>query len=101
MTWTLTAKGILLTLPFWIPVISFWAFFFTQWDLETRLLSLSKFVERDVEWSNKHMLESFFLRDYVAETALLNVAKKLETQEPAPKLTIGGYIRLIAEEAER
>lgn len=101
MTSTLTGKGILLTLPFWIPVISFWAFFFSQWDLESRLLSLSKFVERDVEWSNKHMLESFFLRDYVAEAALNSVIKTLETQEPAPKLTMGEYIRLIAEEAER
>lgn len=100
MTSALTVKGILVTLPFWIPVISFGAMLFCQWDLETRLVSVAKFVEHDVDWASKHMRESYFLRDYVAEAALRNVIARLEKQEVMPKLTMGEYIALIADEAE-
>lgn len=101
MTSALSVRGFLVTLPFWIPVISFGAMLYTQWDLETRLLSVAKFVEGDVEWANDHMHASFFLRDYVAEAALHNVIKKLEKQKPPPKLTMGQYIMMIAEEADQ
>lgn len=101
MTWSLSFSKILMTMPFWIPVLSFGFFLFCQWDLETRLLSVCKFVEGDVEWANKHMMESYFLRDYVAEAAFHNVLKKLEKQSQPPKLTMGEYFMLICEEAER
>merc|ERR1719161_1566262 len=67
MTWAITLPKILITMPFWIPVLSFGAMLYQQWDLETRLLSVAKLVENDVEWANQHMLDSYFLRDYVAE----------------------------------
>jgi hypothetical protein len=101
MTWAVTLPKILITAPFWIPVLSFGAMLYQQWDLETRLLSVCKFVENDVEWANSHMLESFFLRDYVAEQALKNIIKTLDKQNPKPQLTMGQYIMLICEEAER
>merc|ERR1719281_800558 len=86
MTWAVTFPRIAMTLPFWIPVLSFGAMLFAQWDLETRLLSVSKFIEGDVEWANQHMLDSFFLKDYIAETALHNVVSKLDKQTPKPQL---------------
>lgn len=101
MTSALTFKHVLVTLPYWLPVISFGVILWMQWDLETRLLSVAKFIEDDVEWANTHMLESFFLKDYVAAAALNNVMKTLEQQNPAPQLTMGEFITDIAEEAER
>lgn len=100
MTWAVTFPKIAVTLPFWIPVLSFGAMLFSQWDLETRLLSVSKFVESDVEWANTHMLESYFLRDYVAEAATHRVVKKLEAESSKPQLTMGEYIHMICNEAE-
>jgi len=101
MTYSFSLKHVLVTLPFWIPVLSFGMMFYTQWDLETRLLSISKFVEDDVEWANQHMLRSYFLRDFVAETALEKVIRTLETRHNPPKLTMGEFIHMIADEAER
>lgn len=101
MTAELTVKQFFLTVPFWIPIASFIIMLYLQWDLEKRLLSVAKFVEDDVEWANQHMLDSYFLKDYVAEAALQNVVKFLEKRQPPPKLTMGQYITSIVEEAER
>lgn len=101
LTGTLTFQRILLTLPFWIPVASFTAMLYTQWDLESRLLTVAKFVETDVEWANEHMAVSYFIRDYEAEVAYKNVAIELNKEKPAPRLDTGELIAKIINEAAR
>jgi len=95
-----SARGIMQTLPFWIPVVSFGAMLYNQWDLEQRLVSVAKLVEKDVEWAGNHVKKSFFLRDYIAERAFHKVRKEFDKLRPAPQLTSGEYIKAIAEAAE-
>merc|ERR1719191_1583664 len=78
LTGSMGPKSFLQTLPFWIPVFSFWGMLYSQWDLETRLVSVAKFVENDVEWAGEHVRNSFFLRDYMAERAFHKVHKQLQ-----------------------
>merc|ERR1719217_860776 len=93
-------RAIALTLQFWLPVISFGALLYTQWDIEKRLVSVAKLVENDVEWAGNHVKASFFLRDYLAERAFQKVQKHLGKQKPAPVLSTGEYIFQIAYKAE-
>eukprot|EP00746_Dinoflagellata_sp_MGD_P144280 gnl/MRDRNA2_/MRDRNA2_77033_c0_seq1.p1 gnl/MRDRNA2_/MRDRNA2_77033_c0~~gnl/MRDRNA2_/MRDRNA2_77033_c0_seq1.p1 ORF type:complete len:445 (+),score=45.88 gnl/MRDRNA2_/MRDRNA2_77033_c0_seq1:163-1497(+) len=99
LTGKVGVHGILQTLPFWMPVISFCAMLYSHWDLEKRLLSVAKLVENDVEWAGNHVKNSFFLRDYIAEKALHQVRDVLDQQIPAPQLSTGEYIVQIAAEA--
>merc|ERR1719160_308208 len=100
LTGTTGVHGILQTLPFWMPVISFGVMLYSTWDLEKRLVSVAKLVENDVEWAGNHVKNSFFLRDYLAEEAFQNVQKHLDKQKPAPVLGTGEYIFQIAYKAE-
>lgn len=101
LTGNLTFRSCLQTFPYWIPLASFIGMLYTQWDLETRLVSVAKLVEKDIEWAGRHIQESFFLRDYIAEEAFRRVAQELDKQKPAPSLSTGEYIVKIAEMAER
>jgi hypothetical protein len=101
LVYPLTGTGILRTLPFWMPVMSFGAMLYSQWDLEKRLLSVAKVVENDVQWAGNHVKNSFFLRDYIAEKALHQLGQVLAKQKPAPKFSTGDYILQIAAEAEK
>jgi len=101
MAGVVTFRGVLQTLPYWIPVGSFFGMLYSQWDLETRLVSVSKLVENDVVWAGKHVTNSFFLRDYVAEEAFHKVREQLDKQKPAPELSTGEYILQIALMAEK
>lgn len=101
MTSALTVKQLVMTLPYLFPLVSFGITLWMHWDLETRLLSVAKFVEEDVERANQHMLDSYFMNDYVAEAAFHNVIKDLEHQKLARKLTMGEFIALMGVETER
>jgi hypothetical protein len=101
LTGTIGVNGILQTLTFWVPVMSFGAMLYSQWDLEKRLLSVAKLVENDVQWAGNHVKDSFFLRDYIAEKAFRQVEQVLAKQKPAPELSTGDYILQIAAEAEK
>merc|ERR1719161_1661722 len=100
LTGTTGVHGILQTLPFWMPVISFGVMLYSTWDLEKRLVSVAKLVENDVEWAGNHVKNSFFLRDYIAEKALHQVRQVLDKQEPPPALQTGEYIQAICAAAE-
>merc|ERR1719199_782728 len=86
------------TLPYWIPVLSFSGMIYSYWDLESRLLSLSKFVERNVNWAKKHIAMSYFIRDYVAEAAYWNI---WERTEDAEAFGTGEFIQQLVRECER
>jgi len=96
----LTFYGVMQTLPFWIPVVSFGAMLHSQWDIEKRLVTVAKLVENDVEWAANHVKNSFFLRDYIAERAFHKVRKEFNKQRPPPQLTSGEYIQAICQAAE-
>jgi len=84
------------TLPYWIPIASFSFILISQWDLETRLLSLAKFIEFDPSWSFNHVNRCFFLRDFVAKQAYFNVCKGKEIDNI---ITTGSLIRAVTQEA--
>lgn len=100
LTGTMTFYGVVQTLPFWIPVVSFGFMYYNHWDIETRLVSVAKLVENDVDWAGNHVKNSFFLRDYIAERAFHKVQKEFNRQQPPPQLTTGEYIHAIAMAAE-
>merc|ERR1719197_1947553 len=68
-----------MTLPYWFPVLSSLGLLYTNWDLETRLLSLSKFVEEDPEWAKHYHNQCYFIRDNVASVAFARVQEKLHS----------------------
>lgn len=86
----------LATLPYWIPLVSYSFILVSNWDLETRLLSLAKFVEFDPAWSFHHVNHCFFLRDFVAKEAYFNVCNRREIDDIR---TTGSLIRAVTEEA--
>lgn len=97
---TVTFYGFMQTLPFWIPVVSFGTMLYSQWDIEKRLVSVPKLVKTDVEWAGRHVRNSFFLRDYIAERVFHKVRKEFDKQKPPPQLQTGEYIQAICSAAE-
>merc|ERR1719408_63836 len=68
-------------MPFWIPMGSFiGGVLYASWDLETRLLSLSKYVEREFEDAKIHIDTSLFMPDYVARQGFI-AARSAKTKE--------------------
>lgn len=92
-------EAIKLTLPYWIPVLSFSGMIYGYWDLESRLLSLSKFVEDDVTFAKRHLAKCYFIRDYVAEAAYWILDAKIRNDKEEPWLT-GKYIEKLVEVCE-
>lgn len=92
---------ILQTVPFWIPVASFWIGWYRHWEIEKRLVTVAKLVENDVAWAGDHVKNSFFLRDYLAERAFRKLQKQFDRQDPVPMLSTSKYILEIAETAEK
>merc|ERR1719281_2424367 len=87
MTGNMTLHALMVTLPYWSPILSFSCMLIMTWDLERRLLSVAKLVEEDVEWANEHMVNSYFLKDFVAEAAFEHVHKRLKRTEPMPQIS--------------
>lgn len=96
-----------MTMPYWIPVLSFGGMLFSYWDLETRLLSLAKFVEGDVDWAKRHFRECFFMRDFVAKKAFQNLELHASAQDEDGTINVkqvhatGTLINAITDEAIR
>merc|ERR1719408_333914 len=89
-------------MPFWIPMGSFiGGVLYASWDLETRLLSLAKYVEREFENAKVHIDSSLFMPDYVARQGFIAVqaGMGIMTSQGAPPTT-GTYIRAIAQKAK-
>lgn len=93
----MTIRAIKATLPYWIPVLSFSGMIYSYWDLESRLLSLSKFVELNVDWAKRHIAMSYFIRDYVAEDAYWRIWGGSAGHEV---FTTGEFIRELVKECE-
>jgi len=81
LTFVALLWGIKSTIPYWIPIISFLGMLYTTWDLELSLISVAKYVEDDLEWSQKHLMQTYLVRDYVAQAAW----KKLKKEQKLPK----------------
>lgn len=93
----ITLRAAKATMPYWIPVLSFGGMVIGYWDLETRLLSIAKFVEGDIDWAKEHFEESFFVRDFVAKQAFLNVREEVARVQHIH--TTGTFILAISAEA--
>jgi len=100
LTGQVHVRSILVWLPFWTPILSFAAMIYLDWDLESRLLSVAKFVETDCEWALSHMADCSFIRDYVAEVAFHRVHGKMKKRDKAPELSTGMFILEICAESE-
>lgn len=101
MAGKLSLRDVFMTLPYWIPIVSFVCLLYSMWDTESRLLSVAKFVERDPEWATEHLADSYFITDFVAEASFNSIVRDMKEQFPSPKLTTGEFILEIAAEAER
>lgn len=91
--------GVKATLGYWIPIMSFLGMLYSTWDLETRLLSLAKYVEREFDDAKVHMHNSVFIRDYFCKKAFERVR---DTARKVDKIhTTGSYIKAIVKMAEK
>jgi len=112
----MSVHGLKITAPFWVPLASFvGGVLYASWDLETRLLSLSKYVEREFDDAKIHIDTSLFMPDYVARQGFIaartSKVKEIsrskastESGESSPVRlaaahTTGLYIRAIATKA--
>jgi len=91
-------RKIELTFAYWLPVLSFLGLLYTSWDLETRLLSLAKYVEREFGEAKAHIAKSVFIRDYLCEVAFEDVQK--HALDAGKIHTTGSYIRAIVKRAQ-
>eukprot|EP00746_Dinoflagellata_sp_MGD_P002378 gnl/MRDRNA2_/MRDRNA2_104623_c0_seq1.p1 gnl/MRDRNA2_/MRDRNA2_104623_c0~~gnl/MRDRNA2_/MRDRNA2_104623_c0_seq1.p1 ORF type:complete len:468 (-),score=69.75 gnl/MRDRNA2_/MRDRNA2_104623_c0_seq1:3-1406(-) len=87
-----------ITVAYWLPVFSFLGLLYTSWDLESRLLSLSKYVEREFDQAKDHMGNSVFMRDHLCEFAFHDV--QTHSQQAQKVHTTGSYIRAIVKRAQ-
>merc|ERR1719355_478419 len=72
----MSVRGLKMTASYWIPMASFiGGVLYASWDLETRLLSLSKYVEREFDDAKVHIDSSLFMPDYVARQGFLSARK--------------------------
>jgi hypothetical protein len=95
MTFVALLWGIKSTIPYWIPVVSFLGMLYTSWDLEVSLISVAKYVEEDLEWSQQHLLQTYVVRDFVAQATW----KKLKKERKLPdKLDMAALLKVLAED---
>jgi hypothetical protein len=96
-TGNLHIAGMKATVAYWIPVVSFMAMLYASWDLETRLVSLAKYVEREFDDAKVHMQNSVFLRDYLCRQAFERVR---DTSRKMQKIHgTGSYVRAVVKMA--
>jgi hypothetical protein len=87
-----------ITITYWLPLFSFLGLLYASWDLESRLLSLSKYVEREFDQAKDHMGNSVFMRDHLCELAFEDVQRhSLQAQKVH---STGSYIRAIVKRAQ-
>lgn len=67
-----------MTLPYWFPALSLMGLLYTNWDLETRLLSLTKFVEEDPDWAKQYHTQCYFIQDHIAAHAFHNMRRTMQ-----------------------
>jgi len=85
------------TLPYWFPVLSAFSMLWCTWDVEYRLITLSKYVERNFEDALHHLGSCVFLRDYVVKAGVQSLQKHKGFRKNAG---IGANIKDIVEEIE-
>jgi len=87
-----------ITIPYWLPLFSFLGLLYASWDLESRLLSLSKYVEREFDQAKDHMGNSVFMRDHLCEYAFKDVQSNAHKVNKVH--STGSYIRAIVKRAQ-
>jgi hypothetical protein len=98
-TGNLHLKGLKATVAYWIPMVSFIGLLYTSWDIETRLLSLAKYVEREFDDAKTHMQCSVFIRDYLCRDAFMRVRDSSRKQQMIH--STGSYIKAIVKKAQK
>merc|ERR1719213_427379 len=94
----LTLTPYKMTIPYWLPLFSFLGLLYASWDLESRLLSLSKYVEREFDQAKDHMGNSVFMRDHLCEYAFKDVQSNAHKVNKVH--STGSYIRAIVKRAQ-
>jgi len=85
------------TVPYWIPIVSFFSLLYFNWDIDGRLVSLCQFVEQGFDEAVTHIHESVFMRDYVVRQACVEVNEHLKEDRFH---TTGEYIKGMVQKAE-
>lgn len=86
------------TLPYWFPVLSAFSMLWCTWDVEYRLITLSKYVERNFEDALHHLGSCVFLRDYVFKAGVQSLQNGKGFRKDAG---IGTNIKDVVEEVEK
>jgi hypothetical protein len=91
-----------LTLPYWVPVLSFGLLFLTSWDTETHLMSLQTYVEKDFESAVHHLGSCVFLRDYLVREGITAQSEDIQasTYFRVPESS-GEYIHSLVKAIEK
>jgi len=85
------------TLPYWIPVLSSFSMLWCTWEVEHRLITLSKYVKQNFEDSLHHLGSCVFVRDFVVKAGVQRLLSRKGFREDAG---IGTNIKQIVEEIE-
>jgi len=85
------------TLPYWFPVISAFSMLWFTWGVKERLISLSKYVERNFEDALHHLGSCVFVRDFIVKAGAQSLQSKGGFRQDAG---IGATIRDIVQEIE-
>lgn len=86
------------TVPYWIPLLSFFGQMYAQWDLEAQLVSVSKVVEKDLAWAQQEFLKMYLVRDYVVQKAWTTLKAERKKQNKKEKMNHAAWIKALVEE---
>lgn len=111
----LTWDGLMMSLPYWFPVLSFFVTMYTAWDIEARLMSVATYTSSDPEWAKAHHGRCESYKDFVLREAFNRVHERVQHEMRSGALladgthlvvsvkqfTTAGFVDAIHEEAKR
>eukprot|EP00747_Dinoflagellata_sp_TGD_P167971 gnl/TRDRNA2_/TRDRNA2_193376_c0_seq1.p1 gnl/TRDRNA2_/TRDRNA2_193376_c0~~gnl/TRDRNA2_/TRDRNA2_193376_c0_seq1.p1 ORF type:complete len:416 (-),score=53.13 gnl/TRDRNA2_/TRDRNA2_193376_c0_seq1:46-1293(-) len=90
-------RGLMFTLPYWIPICAFLALLFNGWDLKVRLVSVGNWVRDRIPWAKSELSKGCLVRDFSAQLAWSQVQADLKNAPAATTYEIGHLINFIVE----
>lgn len=68
-TWEDLLHRVTLTVPYWLPIVSFLGMMYAYWDVETQLIPLAKLVEGDMNLARQELQKAYLIHDWAAKRA--------------------------------
>eukprot|EP00747_Dinoflagellata_sp_TGD_P163489 gnl/TRDRNA2_/TRDRNA2_182195_c0_seq1.p1 gnl/TRDRNA2_/TRDRNA2_182195_c0~~gnl/TRDRNA2_/TRDRNA2_182195_c0_seq1.p1 ORF type:complete len:410 (-),score=79.02 gnl/TRDRNA2_/TRDRNA2_182195_c0_seq1:65-1294(-) len=93
-------KAFLFTLPYWIPIISFISLLFGSWVLQNRLVSVSNFVSKDVDWAKDEFEKTCLLKDFGAQVAWHDVVADIDAGQEGMTFDTEEFIHFLVDKSQ-